>query len=152
MIGVSLGPIDPAALLAEFIAEAPGAGAVASFTGIVRDANEGGTVEQLWLDHHERLTPAALDRIGDEARTRFGLTAIAIVHRVGVVAPGAPIVFVAAAAPHRRAAFDAVDYAMDRIKTEAPLWKRETRDGGSYAWIEARESDHADRRRWEVQP
>lgn len=148
MIAVSSEPIDPAMLLADFIADAEGAGAVASFTGVVRKTNDGGSVELLWLDHHERLTPDALKKIGAEARQRFDLTAITIVHSVGGVRAGEPIVFVAAAAPHRRAAFEAVDYAMDRIKTDAPLWKRETRDGSDH-WIEARESDRADRARWE---
>lgn len=150
MIGVSTKSIDPPALLAKFTAAAPGAGAVASFVGIVRGTNEGAPVEQLWLDHHQRLTAGALERIGEDARARFTLAAIAIVHRVGGVAPGEPIVFVAAAAAHRRAAFDAVDYAMDRIKTEAPLWKLETRDGTCH-WVEARPSDHDDRARWEVE-
>lgn len=148
MIGLATGSIDPPGLLAKFIDSAKGAGGIASFTGVVRSANEGGTVEQLWLDHHEQLTPAALERIASEATARFGLIDIHIVHRVGAVAPGQPIVFIAAAAPHRRAAFDAVDYAMDRIKTDAPLWKRETRDGADH-WIESRPPDHAARARWE---
>ncbi|MEO6113481.1 MAG: molybdenum cofactor biosynthesis protein MoaE [Sphingomicrobium sp.] len=141
-------PIDPAGLLAEFIAEAAGAGAIASFTGLVRDLHDGERIEALWLDHHERITSQAIDDIAAEARTRFALSALAIVHRVGAVDAGQPIVFVAAAAAHRRAAFDAVDYMMDRLKTDAPLWKRETRSDGDH-WIEARPGDHRDRARWE---
>ncbi len=148
MIGISKGPIDPAALLAEFTAKTVGAGAIASFTGLVRRINQGGVVAQLWLDWHEQLTPAALDRISADTRRRFSLIDMAIIHRVEAVEPDEPIVFVAAAAVHRREAFDAVDYAMDRIKTEAPFWKRETRDGVDH-WIEARPSDHHDRARWE---
>ena len=88
--------------------------------------------------------------IADAAQARFTLAALTIVHRVGVVAAGEPIVFVAAAAAHRRPAFDAVDYVMDRLKTDAPLWKCETRSDGDH-WIEARPGDHRDRARWEVQ-
>lgn len=148
MIGVSDKPIDPPSLLATFIAGVAGAGGIASFTGVVRESNEGGEVERLWLDFHGQLTVSALNEIGEDTRTRFALIDIAIVHRVGTVLPGEPIVFVAAGAEHRRAAFDAVDYAMDRVKTEAPFWKRETRDGTDH-WIEARPSDHDHRARWE---
>ena len=148
MIALASDPIDPAGLLAAFIAEAAGAGAIANFTGLVRDTHDGQPVEALWLDHHERITAGALDEIGEAAKTRFTLAALSIVHRVGAVAAGEPIVFVAAAAAHRRAAFDAVDYMMDRLKTDAPLWKRETRSDGDH-WIEARADDHRDRARWE---
>lgn len=148
MILISADPIDPTALLQRFTQRASGAGAIVSFTGIVRGDNDGGKVEHLWLDFHERMTTAALAEIAAAARSRFDLADIAIVHRVGDLAPGDPIVFAAAAAAHRRAAFDAVDYAMDRIKSDAPLWKRETR-GGAQHWIEARLSDMADRARWE---
>ncbi|MEA3016439.1 MAG: molybdopterin synthase catalytic subunit, partial [Sphingomonadales bacterium] len=72
------------------------------------------------------------------------------VHRHGALAPGEAIVFVAAAAAHRRAAFDAVDYVMDRLKTDVPFWKYERRSDGAH-WLEARDSDHADRRRWEAE-
>lgn len=148
MIALSPDPIDPARLLADFTTAAVGAGAIASFTGLVREMHEGQPVEALWLDHHERITTQAIAEIGETARARFALAALAIVHRVGAVAAGEPIVFVAAAAAHRRAAFDAVDYMMDRLKTDAPLWKRETRSDGDH-WIEARPDDHRDRARWE---
>ena len=148
MISLAPDPIDPARLLADFTSAAVGAGAIASFTGLVREMHEGQPVEGLWLDHHERITTQAIAEIGETARARFALTALAIVHRVGAVAAGEPIVFVAAAAAHRRPAFDAVDYVMDRLKTDAPLWKCETRSDGDH-WIEARPDDHRDRARWE---
>jgi molybdopterin synthase catalytic subunit len=144
MIALSADPIDPPALLAAFTRASVGAGAVVSFSGIVRpDCG----VTNLWLDHHEQLTRAGIEDLAADARARFDLAAIAIVHRVGSVAPGEPIVFVAAAAIHRRAAFDAVDYAMDRLKTDVPLWKCESR-GAERSWIEARPQDHADAARW----
>ena len=142
---ISAEPIDPAALLDAFTHETADAGAIASFTGLVR--RDDGAVSALWLDHHRVLTGQVIDEIAAEARARFG-TLVHITHRVGSVAVGEPIVFVAAAARHRRAAFDAVDYMMDRLKTDAPLRKREQR-GDTVVWIEARDADHRDRARWE---
>ena len=140
-------PIDPIALLDALTRAAKGAGAIVSFTGVVR--GDGG-VGELWLDHHPQLTEQAIADITNGAKERFAVDALIIVHRIGSVAPGEPIVFVAAAAKHRRAAFDAVDYMMDRLKTDAPLWKRERGAGGEH-WIEARPEDHHDRVRWEEQ-
>ncbi len=148
MIGIATEAIDPPSLLADFLVTANDAGGIASFTGVVRGENGGGAVEKLWVDFHEQMTRAALEQIAADARTRFALLAIAIVHRVGEVCPGEPIVFAAAAAAHRRPAFEAVDYAMDRIKSDAPFWKCETRAGRDH-WIEARPSDRTDRARWE---
>jgi molybdopterin synthase catalytic subunit len=150
MIAVQAEPFDPAALLSDFTAGAGGAGAIVSFTGLVRGANDGAPVSGLDLDHHPRLTERALAGIGADAAGRFALSGVCIVHRHGALAPGEAIVFVAAAAPHRRAAFDGVDYMMDRLKTEAPFWKRELRPDGAQ-WLEARASDHEDRRRWEAE-
>lgn len=144
---LSSDPIDPVALFRDFSRSVDGAGAIVSFTGVVR--GEGGVAE-LWLDHHPMLTEQGIAIVAEEARARFALDALDIVHRVGGVAPGEPIVFVAAAARHRRAAFDAVDHVMDRLKTDVPLWKRETGSGGT-RWIEARAEDHHDRARWEEQ-
>ena len=139
MIGFTDQPIDTAAALAEIERRARGAGAVVSFSGLVR--SDGGRVTMLRLDHHPALTQASLDAIAAAAQARFDLTALTIIHRVGAVAPGDPIVFAAAAAKHRRAAFDAVDYAMDRLKTEAVLWKKEARPDGD-RWVEPTLADH----------
>ena len=135
----------PAQELAAFTAE--GAGAIASFTGLARPATkEGAPIHRLFLDHHSRLTRRSLDEIAASAE-RFGVSAVRIVHRCGEIAPGEAIVFVAAAAAHRRAAFEAVDYLMDRLKTDALFWKREDGVDGSH-WIEPTEADRADRARW----
>ncbi len=138
--------IDPVALLDRFTRSATGAGAIVSFTGVVRGADG---VSELWLDHHPGLTEASIAAIDAETRARFAVDDLLILHRIGGVAPGEPVVFVVAAAQHRRAAFEAVNYAMDRLKTDAILWKRETRDGG-ISWIEARPQDLEDRARWET--
>ena len=137
---------SPAKELAVFATE--GAGAIASFTGLARPTTKAGApIHRLFLDHHSRLTRRSLDEIAASAE-RFGVSAVRIVHRCGEIAPGEAIVFVAAAAPHRRAAFDAVDYLMDRLKTDALFWKREDGVDGS-RWIEPTEADRADRARWE---
>ena len=138
-------PFTPAQELARFSAER--AGAIASFTGLARPTTkEGAPVSRLFLDHHSRLTPRSLDEIAASAE-RFGVSAVRIVHRCGEIGPGEAIVFVAASAAHRRAAFDAVDYLMDRLKTDALFWKREDGLDGP-RWIEPTEADRADRARW----
>jgi molybdopterin synthase catalytic subunit len=147
MIALQAEPFDAAALLAEFSARAAGAGAIVSFTGLVRSENDGASVSGLELDHHPRLTERALAGLEADAVARFGLTDVCIVHRHGPLAPGEAIVFAAAAAPHRRAAFHAVDYVMDRLKTEMPFWKREQRGDGAH-WLEARDCDRQARARW----
>jgi molybdopterin synthase catalytic subunit len=138
--------------LAEFTAGLAGEGAVVSFLGIARPrAADGEEVERLVLDHHPGLTLASLNEIADAARERFGLSSLRIVHRCGAISPGEAIVFVAAAAAHRRAAFESVDYMMDRLKTDAVFWKREDIPAGS-RWIEPRREDYSDRERWKDAP
>lgn len=139
---VSPAPIDLAAELE--LAEAAGAGAVATFTGLVR-GDDG--VEQLELEHYPGATEAALRALAEEARDRWHLLAATVVHRVGPMRPGERIVFVATAAPHRAAALAACAFLIDRLKTGAPFWKRETR-GGEARWVEARDSDDAAAARW----
>ncbi|MFN3674720.1 MAG: molybdenum cofactor biosynthesis protein MoaE [Sphingomonas pseudosanguinis] len=146
MIRVHVSP-DPIDIAAEMtLAERPEAGAVASFCGLVR-ADDG--VDCLELEHYPGATEAALERIATHALTRWSLQAATIVHRVGPMRPGERIVFVAAAAPHRRDTLDACAYLIDRLKTDAPFWKRETRDGQA-SWVEARESDAAAAERWQA--
>lgn len=142
-VHVSPAPIDLAAEMAA-VERADGAGAVATFTGLVRSDDGVGTLE---LEHYPGATEAALTRLAEEATVRWALGAATIVHRVGPMAPGERIVFVAAAAPHRGAALEACAYLIDRLKTDAPFWKRETR-GGEARWVEARESDADAAARW----
>ncbi len=126
---------------------ADGAGAIVSFTGLARPTTrDGAPIDRLFLDHHSRLTVQSLDEIAASAK-RFEPLAIRIVHRCGEIAPGEAIVFVAAAAAHRRAAFEAADFLMDRLKTDALFWKREDGVDGA-RWIEPTEADRADRARW----
>jgi molybdopterin synthase catalytic subunit len=140
---------DPAGELAELVQGASSDGAVVSFVGIARPATKAGApVERMMLEHHPRLTLRSLEEIAVDAAARFDVSGVRVVHRCGVIAPGEPIVFAGACSVHRRPAFEAADYLMDRLKTEAVFWKREDSAAGS-AWIEPTHADFADRGRWE---
>ena len=141
--------LDPPVELGELLAQTAGDGAVVSFVGIARPHSPAhGTVDELLLEHHPVLTLKSLEEIAAEAAERFDVSCVRVVHRCGRVAAAEPIVFAGAASKHRRAAFEAADYLMDRLKTEAVFWKRETGEAGS-AWIEPTDADYADRDRWE---
>lgn len=147
---VTAAPLDPQAEFDAFLAGLASEGAVVSFIGIARStAGSGATVERLFLDHHPTLSAQSVADIADAASGRFALSAVRAVHRCGEVRPGEAIVFVAAASAHRRAAFEAADYMMDRLKTEAVFWKREDAADGS-RWIEPGERDYADTARWSL--
>jgi molybdopterin synthase catalytic subunit len=149
MVRVEPGLLRPAEELDRFIAGRGGDGAVVSFVGLARPADAAGEkVAGLFLDAYPGMTEKSLEAIAADAMKRFEISAVHIVHRRGEIAAGAPIVFAAAAARHRRAAFEAADYLMDRLKTDAAFWKREQRLDGP-VWIEPSESDRADRARWE---
>jgi len=141
-------PFNPGPLVGPFTNAHPGLGGVCTFVGEVRgDANELGAVEALELMHYEPLTLAGMDQLADETLARFDLMGILIAHRVGEMRPGEPIVLVSAAARHRRDAIQAVDFAMDHLKSDAWFWKRERR-AGEWRWIDPRPQDHADLERW----
>lgn len=147
MIRLQTEPFDPGLLLADFTSARGDVGAVASFTGIARGATDGAPVQALELDCYLALAERMIGGYAEEARARFGLSDALVVHRYGRIAPGEPIVFVAASAEHRRAALDAVEFLMDRLKTEASFWKKEHGPDGE-RWIEPRASDYADAARW----
>lgn len=139
-VSVQREPIDLAAVLAG-LAD----GGVATFSGHVR-ADDG--VTSLELEHYPGVTERVLEELASAAAARWELSAVAVLHRVGPMAPGERIVLVACAAPHRAAALDACAYLIDRLKTDAPFWKHETR-GGEGRWVEARATDDAAAARWE---
>jgi molybdopterin synthase catalytic subunit len=143
-VRIMSGPFDPSVLTERLAKTTPDAGGIASFLGKVR---KGGWVTALDLSHYEPLTLPGMEQLADEAYERFGLLGLAMVHRVGLLQPGEPIVCVAAAARHRRDAIEAVDFCMDHLKSAAWFWKREMREGQWY-WIEPRDQDHADLARW----
>lgn len=142
------GPLAADAELKTFMDLIGGEGAVVTFVGVARpEARNGAAVTGLYLDHYPGMTERSLRDIAEAAAVRFGDIRIRVAHRCGAVAAGEAIVFVAVAATHRRKAFEAADYLMDRLKTEAAFWKREDRADGSH-WIEPTEDDRNDRSRW----
>jgi len=141
-------PFAPGAVTDAFAAAHPRAGGIASFTGQVRAEDD---VLALELSHYAPLTLPGMQALGQEVLARWPLAGLLIRHRTGLMRPGEPIVLVAAAARHRRDAFQAADYAMDHLKSDAWFWKREQRADG-WHWIEPREQDHADLARWRESP
>ena len=138
---------DAGHLLTDFSAGRTRSGGVVSFTGLAREATDGAAVATLELDAYPGFTEPAIAAMEAEARARFDVQDLLIVHRYGPIAPGEAIVFVAAAAEHRRAAFEAADFLMDYLKTRAPFWKKESGPDGE-RWIEPRPSDYDDVTRW----
>ncbi len=149
-------PFDPHAAADDLAAATPGAGGIATFVGKVRagdaDPEEGKEiVEALELSHYEPLTLPGMRDLADRAAERFDLIGLVILHRIGRLHPGDPIVCVSAASRHRRDGIAAVDFCMDHLKSAAWFWKRELRagkDGPTWHWIEPRGQDHADIARW----
>jgi len=128
--------------------QADSVGAIALFVGTVRGLSSDNGVTAMTLEHYPGMTESELERIEADARARWPLEDVTIIHRVGRLEAGDQIVLVGAASPHRQAAFDAAQFIMDFLKTDAPFWKAEER-GDKTSWVDARESDDAARRRWE---
>ncbi len=125
-------------------------GAVASFVGLVRDVNDGAGVSTLTLEHYPAMTQKALGGIVDEALSRWDLIDVTVIHRVGELRPTDQIVLVMVASRHRGDAFQACEFVMDYLKTQAPFWKKESTPQGE-RWVEARESDELASSRWQVE-
>jgi molybdopterin synthase catalytic subunit len=123
-------------------------GAVATFTGLVRSANEGAPVASMQLEHYPGMTESELEAVEAEANRRWPLQASLIVHRVGALQPGDNIVLVVTASAHRQAAFAAAEFLMDYLKTRAPFWKKEATADGTASWVDARETDEHALERW----
>lgn len=143
-VDISAKPFDPEDAHREFRESLPDCGAITAFTGLVR-AQDG--VTELSLSHYPGMTEREIENFMNEAKTRWPLTGLCVIHRVGDMVPGEPIVFVAAAAAHRRESFKAADFMMDYLKSEAPFWKRE-HCGDKAQWIEPRTQDIDDKKRW----
>ena len=122
-------------------------GGIAMFVGTVRGLSSDDGVTAMTLEHFPGMTESELERIETKARQRWPLEDVIIIHRVGRLLPGEQIVMVAVSSAHRQAAFDAAQFIMDFLKTDAPFWKAEERDGKT-SWVEAKDSDDAARGRW----
>lgn len=127
--------------------DCPAIGAIVTFVGLMRDFNEGDGVQSLYLEHYAGMTESVLEDICQQAKQRWKIKQIRIVHRVGELTPSDQIVFVGVSSAHRGDAFAACEFVMDFLKTQAPFWKREQTDKGS-RWVEARQSDDSAAARW----
>jgi molybdopterin synthase catalytic subunit len=125
----------------------PRIGAIATFVGTVRDANDGASVATMTLEHYPGMTERALADIVAEAKGRFDIVDALVIHRVGRLVPGDAIVLVAVTGAHRGDAFAACEFVMDYLKTRAPFWKKEATPDGE-RWVDARASDDAAAERW----
>jgi molybdopterin synthase catalytic subunit len=143
VVKISIEAIDNGAELAPL--SGLGGGAVASFTGIARD--DGG-VTAIELEHYPAMTEASLAALADEAIARWSLLGAVLVHRVGKIAVGEPVVVVGTAASHRAEALEACAFLIDRLKTDAPFWKKEHRADGTADWVEAKNTDNARADKW----
>lgn len=147
MIRVQAEAFDPSAEMAAFGNGRTDIGAVASFTGLVRDTHHGRKINALTLEHYPGMTEQELARIEAQAIERWPLDDCLVIHRYGRMLPGEPIVLVMTASAHRGAALEACAFLMDWLKTQAPFWKMEETDEGEL-WVEARSSDDDAAARW----
>ena len=143
------GDFDLAAEVAALRQGDGGVGAVVAFVGTVRDRNDGAAVASLELEHYPGMTEAAIEAMVDEAIRRFEIRAARVIHRVGILAPLAQIVLVAVTAAHRGQAFQACEFLMDYLKTQAPFWKKEAGPEG-VRWVDARVADDSALARWGI--
>ncbi|GLR69376.1 molybdopterin synthase catalytic subunit MoaE [Agaribacter marinus] len=123
-------------------------GAVVMFTGLVRDFNQGFNVKGLHIEHYEGMTERALEGIVNQAKERWQLGNVSVIHRVGDLQVNEQIVFVGASSPHREQAFDAAQFIMDYLKTQAPFWKKELTQSGE-RWVDANIKDTDAANRWQ---
>ena len=131
-------------------AQDAGVGAVCAFVGTVRERSEGGSVSAMELEHYPGMTEKAIEAMVEEAHRRFDIRAVRVIHRIGVLQPLDQIVLVAVTSAHRGESFQACEFLMDYLKTQAPFWKKETTPEGA-RWVDARVSDDAALARWGIE-
>jgi molybdopterin synthase catalytic subunit len=146
-VSVRHADFDLSAEVAALRAGDAGVGAVVAFVGTVRDRSSGQAVSRMELEHYPGMTEAAIEAMIDAAHQRFDLRAARVVHRIGVLEPCDQIVLVAVSSAHRGQAFQACEFLMDYLKTQAPFWKKESTVEGSH-WVDARSSDDVALERW----
>lgn len=125
-------------------------GAVCTFLGTVRDRNGGDAVSIMELEHYPGMTEQAIEAMIDQAMARFDIIAARVIHRVGLLQPTEQIVWVGVSSAHRGQSFQACEFLMDYLKTQAPFWKKEQTPNGAH-WVDARESDDAALARWGIE-
>ncbi len=152
-VRVQSAPFDPGAELNAFLKETPHAGGIAVFIGQMRDFKgadraSGEPVSAMTLEHYPGMAEKELGALIDDARARWKLDNVRVIHRAGNLAPADPIVFVAAASAHRADALEACTFLIDWLKTKAPFWKKETTGKGA-AWVDATAADDVRAARWD---
>ena len=148
-VSIRTADFDLGAEVAALRAEDAGVGAVAAFVGTVRDRNDGQGVSAMELEHYPGMTEKAIEAMIDEAQRRFDIRAVRVIHRVGPLQPLDQIVLVAVTSAHRASAFQACEFLMDYLKTQAPFWKKEHTPEGA-RWVDARVDDDAALARWGI--
>ena len=148
-VSIQTQDFDVSAELAALRAGQKGVGAVCCFVGTVRDRNEGDQVSSMELEHYPGMTEKSIEAMVDEALRRFDILGARVIHRVGLLAPLDQIVLVAVTSAHRGASFQACEFLMDYLKTQAPFWKKEETAQGA-RWVDARVSDDAALARWGI--
>lgn len=146
-ISVQESPFNFGAEAEAFAAGAAGAGAVVTFTGLVRDADEG-SLAVMEIEHYPGMTERALTKIAEEAISRWSLADALVIHRYGRLGPEDQIMMVATASRHRKDAFEAAEFLMDYLKSRAPFWKKEVLKSGGSDWVAAKDADEDALKRW----
>lgn len=142
---------DVGAVMAEMRATSNNVGAMVSFVGLVRDLSYDEKVENIFVEHYPGMSEKALNKIIDEAKQRWDLLAVKVIHRVGTLGPNDQIVLVATASSHRGHAFSGCEFIIDYLKTDAPFWKKEVKNQGG-EWVVTKDSDVQRMERWNRQP
>ena len=149
-VAIQTEDFDLSTEVAQLRAANPGVGAVCSFVGTVRDRNDGQSVSTLALEHYPGMTEKAIEAMIDEAHQRFDILGARVIHRVGLLQPLDQIVLVVVISAHRGQSFQACEFLMDYLKTQAPFWKKEQTPQGA-RWVDARVSDDAALARWGIE-
>ena len=149
-VSIQTADFDVSQELAALRAGDRGVGAVCAFVGTVRDRNEGAAVSSMELEHYPGMTDKAIEAMIDEAHRRFDICAARVIHRVGLLQPLDQIVLVAVTSAHRGQSFQACEFLIDYLKTQAPFWKKEQTPRGA-RWVDARASDDAALARWGIE-
>ena len=148
-VSVQTADFDLSQEIARLRAGDEGVGAVCAFVGTVRDRSNGAQVSTMELEHYPGMTEKAIEAMIDQANGRFDIRAVRVVHRIGLLLPQDQIVLVAVTSAHRGQAFEACEFLMDYLKTQAPFWKKEQTPDGAH-WVDARVSDDAAMARWGI--
>jgi molybdopterin synthase catalytic subunit len=148
-VTVQTADFDLSGEVAALRAQDPAVGAVCAFIGTVRDRNDGSPVRSMELEHYPGMTEKSIEAMIDEAHRRFDIRAAKVIHRVGLLQPCEQIVMVAVTSAHRGESFQACEFLMDYLKTQAPFWKKEETPEGA-RWVDARVSDDAALAKWGI--